>query len=525
MIKFFKTLIVVLFALFATINFSSAQQWSAITSNNIWNLNTGYVGIGTTTPYDKVSIENGGLTLSSNSINYAHYYAIKPSSDNSYLGIGYHDLLNNWYPNNTIPAITLTYMGNVGIGTISAQTKLHVVNSTNLGNVAGNYVALTRTENNVGNNFYVNDFTYREVIGSDWKSTSYIKGVSVDVSFLDPSTTLRSWIKQNPYKETIEFGSTGKTFMCIGNNVGIGTTTIPTSILQIVKSDATTNQNLSNSAALDIWNSNVGSNTGGQINFRSDANSGAAGIGAVIGYSNIGSTSAGSVGNLVFGVKNSATDISVIPAMTIQHGGYVGIGNTIPSQALSVTGRIAIAPSGTYSDEGYNGTLMITRPAASGQYINLIRSAKAIWSLGTVYNSNTFAIGYGTSSDAAFTAPFFNIDTNGNVGIGTTIPDSKLTVNGIIHAKEVDVDVNIPADYVFKSDYKLMPLNDVEKYVKINSHLPEIPSAEEITKNGLKMGEMQNKLLQKVEELTLYVIAQQKQIQSLHTELETLKSK
>jgi hypothetical protein len=168
---------------------------------------------------------------------------------------------------------------------------------------------------------------------------------------------------------------------------------------------------------------------------------------------------------------------------------------------------------------------MITRPAASGQYINLIRSAKAIWSLGTVYNSNTFAIGYGTSSDAAFTAPFFNIDTNGNVGIGTTIPDSKLTVNGIIHAKEVDVDVNIPADYVFKSDYKLMPLNDVEKYVKINSHLPEIPSAEEITKNGLKMGEMQNKLLQKVEELTLYVIAQQKQIQSLHTELETLKSK
>jgi hypothetical protein len=524
MTKLFKTLIVVLFVLFANINFSSAQQWS-VTGNNISNSNTGNVGIGTSIPYDKLSIENGGLTLSSNSINYSHYYAIKPSSDNAYLGIGYHDLLNNWYPNNTIPAITLTYMGNVGIGTISAQTKLHVVNSANLGNFAGNNLALTRTENNVGNNFYVNDFTYREFAGNDWKTVSYIKGVSVDVSFLDPSTTLRSWIKQNPYKETIEFGSTGKTFMCIGNNVGIGTTTIPSSILQIVKSDATTNQNLSNSAALDIWNSNSGLNTGGQINFRSDANSLAAGIGAVIGYSNIGSTSAGSVGNLVFGVKNAATDGSVIPAMTIQHGGYVGIGNTIPSQALSVTGRIAIAPSGTYSDEGYNGALMITKPTTSGQYINLVRSNTNVWSLGTVYSSSTFAIGLGTSSDAAFTHPFFNIDTNGNVGIATTIPDSKLTVNGTIHATEVKVDLTVPADYVFKSGYKLMPLNEVEKYVKINSHLPEIPSAEEIIKDGLKMGEMQNKLLQKVEELTLYMIEQQKTINQQSAKIEELEKK
>ena len=121
--------------------------------------------------------------------------------------------------------------------------------------------------------------------------------------------------------------------------------------------------------------------------------------------------------------------------------------------------------------------------------------------------------------------PRLNILSNGFVGIGSLNPDAILTVNGTIHATEVKVDLTVPADYVFKSDYKLMPLNDVEKFVKINSHLPEIPSAEEITKDGLKMGEMQNKLLQKVEELTLYVIAQQKQIQSLHTELETLKSK
>jgi hypothetical protein len=105
---------------------------------------------------------------------------------------------------------------------------------------------------------------------------------------------------------------------------------------------------------------------------------------------------------------------------------------------------------------------------------------------------------------------------DGNVGIGTTIPDQKLTVKGKIHAEEVIVDLNVPvADYVFKPNYKLMPLPEVEQFVKANSHLPEIPSATEISKNGLSMGEMQNKLLQKVEELTLYVIELKKEIETM----------
>jgi len=64
-----------------------------------------------------------------------------------------------------------------------------------------------------------------------------------------------------------------------------------------------------------------------------------------------------------------------------------------------------------------------------------------------------------------------------------------------------------------------MPLHEVEQYVKENSHLPEIPSETEVKQNGLNMGEMQNKLLQKVEELTLYIIEQQKQINQLKQEL------
>jgi hypothetical protein len=118
------------------------------------------------------------------------------------------------------------------------------------------------------------------------------------------------------------------------------------------------------------------------------------------------------------------------------------------------------------------------------------------------------------------------ITSAGNLGIGTTNPDQKLTVKGKIHAEEVIVDLNVPvADYVFKPTYKLMPLPEVEQFVKENSHLPEIPSAKEITKNGLSMGEMQNKLLQKVEELTLYMIGQQKTIDLQQAQIKELNNK
>lgn len=304
----------------------------------------------------------------------------------------------------------------------------------------------------------------------------------------------------------------GGNFKVSGNskltgNVGIGTTTTPLTILQIVKSDATTNQNLSNSAALDIWNSNSGINTGGQINFRSDANSGPAGIGAVIGYKNIGSTSAGSLGNLVFGVKNAATDGLVIPAMTIQYGGNVGIGTISPLAKLEVISNKA-------------NSSVIQYKSSTGGLLG------KIWETGD--NSSLLSLADNTGSENIILASegvsyFKNAIKIGTSGIDLT--GAMLTVNGIIHAKEVDVDVNIPADYVFKSDYKLMPLNEVEKYVKINSHLPEIPSAEEITKDGLKMGEMQNKLLQKVEELTLYMIEQQKTINQQSAKIEELEKK
>jgi hypothetical protein len=291
--------------------------------------------------------------------------------------------------------------------------------------------------------------------------------------------------------------------------------------------------------------------------------------------------------------------------------GNVGIGTTPSTEKLSVAGRFTIAPSGTSPDNGYCGNIVITKPAASGQYINLIRAAQHPWSIGTVYNTSKFAIGTGVINDANFTNPYFVIaQETGNVGIGTTTPgykldvagsarvnsqliingsgqegvslnilnssktgageasrwaiynmcgtygnslqfwaydntgcpgglcnsrltlmddgkvgigtsvipsDYKLAVAGKIIAEEVVVKLQSAGwpDYVFDQNYLLKPLLEVEQFVKTNKHLPGIPSASQVEEKGLSMGEMQNKLLQKIEELTLYIIEQQKQIDEL----------
>lgn len=111
---------------------------------------------------------------------------------------------------------------------------------------------------------------------------------------------------------------------------------------------------------------------------------------------------------------------------------------------------------------------------------------------------------------------------NGNVGIGTETPSSKLSVNGSIRAKEVKVETSNWPDYVFKPAYKLPNLLSVKKYIDENQHLPGMPSAAQVVDQGLDLGQMNKILTRKVEELTLYLIDSQKQLQALKGQMDEL---
>lgn len=116
------------------------------------------------------------------------------------------------------------------------------------------------------------------------------------------------------------------------------------------------------------------------------------------------------------------------------------------------------------------------------------------------------------NKDASQTYMFWR--SNGNVGVGTINPDYKLTVNGKIKAEEIQVVVDV-ADYVFDENYELKTLNEVKNFIKENKHLPNVPGRDEVKANGYQIGLMTNRLLEKIEEITLYLILMKEQNEQL----------
>lgn len=125
----------------------------------------------------------------------------------------------------------------------------------------------------------------------------------------------------------------------------------------------------------------------------------------------------------------------------------------------------------------------------------------------------------------AYNTPYMVFAINGDIGIGTTTPKEKLSVNGNIRAREVKVETANWPDYVFAEAYQPMSLSNLKTFVKENNHLPGIPSAKEVKEEGISLGEMNRKLLEKIEELTLHVIKQQEELNNIKTELEAIKKR
>lgn len=188
--------------------------------------------------------------------------------------------------------------------------------------------------------------------------------------------------------------------------------------------------------------------------------------------------------------------------------GNMGIGIDAPLDKLHVKNRIRIEDNADNGNIGGSLLLSHTGKTTTGQAKDWV-----IYNMGGVYGNSLQFWSYEQSGCPGGCDSRFTIMDNGNVGIGTMAPQAKLAVNGDVFAKKVKVTLNGWPDYVFDKGYKLAPLSVVEKYIQQHKHLPDMPSAAEVEKNGVDLGDNQAVLLKKIEELTLYMIEQGKQLE------------
>jgi len=381
---------------------------------------------------------------------------------------------------------TYTYAGNtilpfgkVGIGTNMPNFKLDV-NAATTG---------------VGARVY-NGSNYLN-FGGLGSGTSYVKGYENIVAFGNAYTNGST---------TLVTGNAERFRINPSGNVGIGTTA-PDNLLDV---------------------RGVNSVTSGGHGLGAFANlAGTAGV--INGWYANGSTVTGgwsrSINYLPYYLGTATTP----QALTILDNGNVGIGTTTPwtGTKLDVRGNIFL-DSGIDDTHIFWGGHNMTMGTPVDQWANNIFSLKPGGStLGDLLTR--FSMYHAFKKDSIIEkirlssaeSSFF---MGGNVGIGIKAPQYLLDVAGTIRAKEVIVTVNGFPDFVFEKNYNLLKLQDVDNYIQSNGHLPNIPSAKEVEKSGMNIADLQVKLLQKVEELTLYAIEQQKLVGEQQKRIEQLEN-
>jgi len=230
----------------------------------------------------------------------------------------------------------------------------------------------------------------------------------------------------------------------------------------------------------------------------------------------------------------------------------VGIGTTVPTASLeinapAITGTETLVKlrvsdaiddylkigNGTNANAQFLPNLLGYRISDSRPSLYLTASTETTMDTGS---DPLMTFDSRTTSATIITRPLFSWDSygnrkmilnaNGSLGIGTTTTGNhKLAVEGSIGAREIKVQATGWSDFVFKKEYTLPTLEEVEKHINEKGHLQDIPSEEEVFKNGINLGEMNSKLLQKIEELTLYMIEMKKENESLRNNQKNLEER
>jgi hypothetical protein len=203
--------------------------------------------------------------------------------------------------------------------------------------------------------------------------------------------------------------------------------------------------------------------------------------------------------------------------LSINGDGNIGIGMLPASHRLTILSQndnVLALKSTSHS------VLDIDCGPGLNSYVRFSNNSNARWDLASESGGSFRLYDYGSAKRRLV------VTESGNIGIGVDNPDQKLTVDGQVRCEEVKIEIIAGSgpDFVFEKDYNLPSLTSIESYIKENKHLPEVPSAKEMEKNGVNVGEMEMLLLKKIEELTLYVIEQNKKIEHQSNELQQQKA-